>query len=56
MTIEVIGLLQDEGSIVLFDTSEGHVLAVDHRCAQDIVDALERGEEVEVEAESWQLM
>ena len=53
-------LVRDEGSVVVFAatvpfTGDEIVLAVDHRCAQDIVDALQT-EDPLVNYEPWQVI
>lgn len=58
MNVTVIGLAKDNGSIVLFDgvSAQGEIrFAVEHREAQAIISALEAGEHVEVDIESWQI-
>jgi len=56
----VIALSAHGGSVVLFDAvtpeSLPVTLAVDSRCAQDIVEALDAGEMPLVEAEDWQVV
>jgi hypothetical protein len=60
--ITVTMVVRDEGSIVLMrgvehETDRIVTFAVEHRPAQDIVDALGRGEDVEVyDVEDWQVM
>lgn len=51
----------DEGTIVLFkgtdtDAHNEVTVAIEHRPARDLVEALERGEHVEAEVEGWQVL
>ena len=60
----VLELVRDEGTIVLFRAryDEGQLegeersVAVDHRMAQLIADALKRGQEVVIDPEDWQVL
>lgn len=55
-TLVVTGVARDEGSVVLFATEEGPLVAADHRTAQSLVDALHELGTVEVLAEAWQVI
>lgn len=62
MRLTVTRMIEDQGSVVVFegDNEVGptttHLFAADWRPAQDIVAALERGEEPQVDVENWQLL
>ena len=60
MTIEVLALDRDAGSVVLFRgvTEAGRpvLFAAGHREAQQLVDALEAGEPVYAAVEPWQVL
>jgi hypothetical protein len=61
MRLTVTGVESDQGSIVLlqgieYETDREVVFGADHRPAQDIIWALEQGEDVEVEIEGWQVV
>lgn len=63
MQTTVTRLVADSGSVVLFEgTTQNDVgdveirFAVDHHCAQDLVDALQRDEEPVVFLEDWQIL
>lgn len=53
--------VEDQGTVVVFDGIESETdlvftFAVDHRCAQALVEGLCDGEDVEVEIEAWQVI
>lgn len=52
----VNGVLRDEGTVVLFSTTDDRVVAVDHREAQGLVDLLRTYNEVPVFVEDWQVL
>jgi hypothetical protein len=60
--IYVQSLIRDEGTIVVFggydvDTDLPVMFAADHRPAQDIIDAIQKGEgPIFVTIESWQVI
>lgn len=60
--LTVTRLVRDEGTVVVFEGSDNNAdgrlicFAADHRPAQDIVWALEAGEDVQVVVEPWQLV
>lgn len=61
MRLTVTEPVADHGTIVLMqgieiETDRVVTFACDHRPAQDIVNALAAGEDVEVEIEDWQVM
>jgi len=60
VTIEVLALDRDAGSVVLFrgvtETGRPVLFAAGHREAQQLVDALEAGELVRVDVEPWQVL
>ena len=56
LTLTVVGVAQDDGTIVIFTTAEGVNLAVDHRSAQHLVDLLQQDGEVPVLAANWQVL
>lgn len=60
MSVAVTRLVEDQGTIVVFEgtTENGNTIwfGADHRPAQDIADALQRGEAPEVEVEGWQVI
>lgn len=61
MRLTVTEPVADHGSIVMLrgiehETDRVVTFAADHRPAQDIVNALADGEDVEVEIEDWQVM
>ena len=60
MTIEVLALDRDAGSVVLFrgvtETGRPVLFAAGHREAQQLVDALEAGEPVYAAVEPWQVL
>ena len=62
MRICVTDIVRDEGSIVVLQgiTTDGtdRVMnfACDHRPAQDIINAISQGEDVEVDVEAWQVL
>ena len=56
VTLTVVGVAQDDGTVVIFTTAEGVNLAVDHRSAQHLVDLLQQDGEVPVLAADWQVL
>ena len=61
MRLTVTEPVADHGSIVVLrgiehETDRIVTFGADHRPAQDILAALEQGEDVEVEIEDWQIM
>lgn len=56
LSYTVTGVSSDEGSVVVFATVEGALVAVDHRCAQALVDAISEGHEPVVAVEPWQIV
>lgn len=60
MELTVDRLVRDEGTVVVFSglDSKGlrHDFAVDHHCAQDIVDAFDGEDAIVVEVEPWQML
>lgn len=63
ITAIVESIQRDEGSVVVFKAAptdgsyEKHIFfACDHRCAQDIANALDEGEEPLVVLEDWQIL
>lgn len=59
--VNITALFADQGSIVVFKASRASdgaeiLIAADHRMAQDIVNALEHGEHVQVEVAPWQIV
>jgi len=59
--VTLTGVAGDHGSIVLFDgvgfddNDTWYTIAVDHRCARDIHEAINAGEDVNVDVEPWQV-
>jgi len=60
MLLTVTEIRQDHGTIVVFDaeTEDGRPvgLAVDHRPARDLAQALDLNGPLQVEAEGWQVI
>lgn len=59
MYVTITSVARDEGTVVVFNAEHNDSaikVAIDHRPAQGIVDALEEHGEVEVEVESWQVL
>ena len=61
MILHVETLLADQGTVLVFrahDPATGNVVVfgADHRPAAAIVEALEAGEEVTAEVESWSIL
>jgi len=60
LTVEGLHPASDGGSVTLLLAHEEdgtpHTVASDWRPAQDILNALEAGEHVEVEVEDWQIL
>lgn len=61
MHVTITGVARDEGTVVLFDAydhEDGRALrvAVDHRLAQALVDALAAGDVPEASIEAWQVV
>lgn len=58
--VQVTGLVRDEGTIVVLEgtNDEGETVrfACDHRPAQDIINALEAGQDPEAAVASWQFV
>lgn len=52
----VNGISSDEGTIVVFTTTDHRLLAVDHRIAQGLAELLEDFGEIPVSAEEWQFV
>lgn len=52
--VTVVALIADRGAVVVFATDDGRTIAVDHRPAQALADAI-AVEPVEVEVEWWQV-
>jgi len=46
----------DGGTVVIFEAEDGSLIAVEHRYAQDIVNALGDDAVVQIEAEDWQIV
>lgn len=55
-TFTVTEILRDEGTIVLFGTEDGRVIAVDHRPAQGLVELLHDFGQVDVLAADFQVI
>ena len=60
MRLTVEALIEDQGTVVVLsgrdDTGRLFTFAADHRPAQVIVDALEAGEPVAVQVDSWAIL
>jgi hypothetical protein len=61
IVVDITRLVRDEGTIVVFEgIEEGNgdlvQIAVDHRMAQPIASALDRGEEAHAWAEGYQII
>lgn len=63
MILALDALNRDEGTIVVFEgfdpanpEANRYLVAVEHRAAQDLVDAIEAGETPECEVETWQIL
>lgn len=54
--LTVVGVAKDEGSVVVFRTSEGPLLALHHSVAQQVLSALEADGEVEVVPAGWDVL
>lgn len=54
--VVAIDMARDDGTVVLFKTDGGELIAVDHRCAQDLVDRIDMEGEVLVDIEEWQVL
>lgn len=52
----VVGVVSDQGTVVVFRTAEGPNLVLDHTLAQALVVLLEADGEVEVEVDDWALL
>lgn len=60
MNVEVLDVLRDEGTVVVFaaetDAGQPIAIAVDHRSAQAITDALWDEDRVYAQVEPWQVL
>jgi len=52
----LVGIVSDEGSLVVFRTADDRRVAIAHGLAQAVVDALEADGEVEVAVDEWALL
>lgn len=54
--VEIVGVVRDEGTIVVLSCDDGRRIAVDHRMARAIQEDLEAGEIPQVVVEGWEFL
>jgi len=54
--VEIVGVVRDEGTIVVLSCDDGRRIGVDHRMARAIQEDLEAGEVPQVVVEGWEFL